>query len=98
MSGPGIAPVTPSASFLRDSAIANRAALQARYPAVFPPDWRTRTLVLGSLAAALAAFIGGFAILDVSWSRVFAGMGRLGEFVELMLPPDFGTVAKLQSY
>jgi phosphonate transport system permease protein len=98
MSAPGLSPVVPSASFLRDSAVANRAALQARHPAVFTPDWRTRSLVIGSLALALAVFIGGFAMLDISWGRVFAGMGRLGEFVELMLPPTFGAIAKLESY
>ena len=27
------------------------------------------------------------AILDISWVRVLDGMGRLGEFVELMMPP-----------
>jgi phosphonate transport system permease protein len=43
----------------------------------------------------LAALVGGFATLDVSWHRVAGGVSELGRIATLMLPPQFGSEARL---
>ena len=83
---------------MREIALADQPGLMARHPEVFRPDYAHRIVVIGTVAALLAVFFGGLAILDISWVRVANGMGRLGQFVELMVPPAFGTLAKLQVY
>jgi phosphonate transport system permease protein len=83
---------------LRTIARKNRASLETRFPQAFRPDPVTRIKVIGTVLVLLAIFVGGFSLLDISWDRVFNGMGKLGQFVELMIPPTFGTVAKLQAY
>ncbi|GGH16007.1 phosphonate ABC transporter, permease protein PhnE [Alsobacter metallidurans] len=74
------------------------AALTARHPSAFRPDWGRRAVVAACVVAPVALFAYALASLDVSWSRVFAGLGRLGDFVGLMLPPSYGTTAKLLTY
>jgi phosphonate transport system permease protein len=83
---------------LRAIARRDRASLEARFPQAFRPDLVGRAKVIGTTAVLLGIFLGGFAVLDISWERVFNGMGKLGQFVELMIPPTFGTLAKLQAY
>ena len=83
---------------LREAALAERAKLKALYPTFFEANWRRRGSTIGVIAALAAVAIFGIATLDVSWARVWGGMGRLGEFVVLMLPPSFGTYATLQFY
>ena len=67
--------------------LADRSALEARFPDAFRTDWRTRAKVSAFLAtgAALAAY--AFVCLDIEWARVWIGIGRLGQFVSVMLPP-----------
>ena len=89
---------TQHARTMREIALADQPGLMARHPEVFRPDYAHRIVVIGTVAALLAVFFGGLAILDISWVRVANGMGRLGQFVELMVPPAFGTLAKLQVY
>lgn len=67
-----------------------QARLAAAYPQVFTADWRVRTPIILGFGAAFALFVFGFIALDISWTRVWAGFGRLGEFVFLMLPPTYG--------
>lgn len=85
-------------SDLRALARRDGGALQARFPEAFRPDWRGRSLAGATVAALLLVLVWGFAALDISWSRVFGGMGRLGEFVELMVPPRFGSIERLHAY
>jgi phosphonate transport system permease protein len=87
-----------AASGLRAEALAQRAAIQARYPAQFRTNFLQRIQVIGVVAAIVGLFIFGMVWLDISWGAVLAGIGRLGEFVVLMLPPSFGTAAKLWQY
>jgi phosphonate transport system permease protein len=61
-------------------------------------DLRRRIEVFCTTAAVLALFVYGFVALNISWSAVWAGIGRLGEFLALMLPPSYGTIAKLALY
>lgn len=73
---------------LRAAARADLARLRARYPAQFRADRAARArvvLALGALAGltALACWR-----LDVSLARILHGLGRLGSFAVLMLPPS----------
>ena len=84
--------------FLTQLAIDARPALEARFPEQFRPDMAKRAKVIGTVVLLIAAFVVGLATIDVSWDRVFGGMGRLGQFVELMLPPAYGTTERLWMY
>ena len=72
--------------------------LRQAYPSVFEVNWRRRALMTAVAAAPVALLVFGFATLDVSWTKVFAGIGRLGQFAALMLPPTFSTLARLEAY
>ena len=80
------------ASTLGDArpALADMPRLAAAYPDVFRPNWRRRAPVIAGFLIALALFVTGLVVLDISWGRVISGIGRLGEFVVLMLPPTYG--------
>lgn len=43
----------------------------------------------------LVTLVVGFASLDVSWHRVASGVSELGRIATLMLPPQYGTEARL---
>jgi phosphonate transport system permease protein len=75
-----------------------RARIEARYPEVFLTNWRSCSLKILAVVGPIALLVFGFSTLDTSWQRVFQGLGRLGQFVELMFPPTFGTFDKLQLY
>ena len=72
---------------LRAAARADLVRLRARYPAQFHIDWPARA----RLAAVLFVLVGlaglGFERLDFSLARILTGLGRLGTFTVLMLPP-----------
>lgn len=76
------------ASTLRAQALADLPDLRARHAALFAPDWRQRATV----AATLGVLVGlaGLALVDLDFSltRIVAGIGRLGRFVVLMMPPS----------
>lgn len=86
------------ASFLSQAALSDVAGLRARHPEAFTPNMRRRAVVVATIAALAGLFAFSVAYLDISWSRVFGGFGRLGDFVVLMLPPAFGSWARLQLY
>lgn len=73
---------------LRAAAWADLARLRARYPAQFRTDWPGRA----RLAALLVVLVGLAALgawrLDFSVARILHGLGRLGTFAVLMLPPS----------
>jgi phosphonate transport system permease protein len=73
---------------LRAAARADLARLRARYPAQFRTDWPGRA----RLAALLVVLVGlaalGYWRLDFSVARILHGLGRLGSFAVLMLPPS----------
>ncbi|WP_027173230.1 phosphonate ABC transporter, permease protein PhnE [Methylobacterium sp. 10] len=66
------------------------AALRRRFPESFRPAWRARLLAGLALAALVA--VSGYALvrLDFSAARLLNGLGRLGEFSLMMLPPETG--------
>lgn len=71
------------------------AALAASRPDLFRADLKARALVVGTAALLLGLLLFGFWRLDFSFERMVTGIGRLGHFVALMVPPDWGTTARL---
>ena len=73
---------------LRAAARADLDRLRACYPAQFRTDWTARV----RLAAGLGLLVGlaalGYWRLDFSVARILNGLGRLGSFAVLMLPPS----------
>lgn len=67
-----------------------RDRLKEAYPSIFKMDVKARFRTISTLTALFLVFIYGFIALDISWNRVLAGLGRLGEFLQLMVPPTYG--------
>lgn len=70
---------------------ADRQRIIAAYPTLFEPNIRQRNMLLLWLVPGIFLFFFGFYWLDISWGRVWLGLGRLGEFTELMFPPTYGS-------
>jgi phosphonate transport system permease protein len=83
---------------LSQSSLAQRAEIIGRHPSQFQPNLPRRAKTICVLVAIIAIYVFGFAALDISWGAVFNGLGRLGRFIVLMIPPDYGTTAKLMHY
>jgi phosphonate transport system permease protein len=83
---------------LRDSILTDRAGLEGRHPHVFRVPWLRRLRTTAIVAALVALFVWGLVRLDISWWRVLAGLGELGRIVTFMLPPDYGSPARLSIY
>jgi phosphonate transport system permease protein len=83
---------------LARQARADRAALEARFPGVFRPSPARRAVVAALVGAGVALFMFGLWRLDFSPGRILAGLGRLGDFVPLMLPPNPQTWARAAAY
>jgi len=62
-----------------------------------PPRTFSPWLLLGA-GTVLASYIGGIAVLGITPSRIFAGLGRLGDIVLLMLPPSPGSADHFWTY
>ena len=69
------------------------AGLAVRYPGLVDPPLASRALVLSTAAAMVLAFVFGFWWLAIDLGAVVSGIGKLGQFIVLMLPPDPGTLA-----
>jgi len=72
----------------------DRAALIARHKAALDGSLRTRLVTVAVVAMLLGLFAYGIATLEVSFWRIVSGLGNLGTFVVLMLPPDPGSLAR----
>lgn len=83
-----------SASVIRQAAIADLPRLRARHPEIFAPDMRRRAVTIGVLVGLIGLFAFGLWRLDFSILAILRGIGRLGQFVGLMLPPNPGSWAK----
>lgn len=72
---------------LRAAALADLPRLKATYAGRFPN--RRRALKIAAAAAAILVFTGvALWLLDFSLARVLNGLGRLGDFALMMLPPS----------
>ncbi len=80
---------------MREAAVADMAGLATRHPHLMRPNWKSRGITTAVVIGLTAAFVAGFAALDFSWQRVFNGFGELGKIITLMMPPSYGTEAKL---
>jgi phosphonate transport system permease protein len=78
---------------IRGEALAGRAQLEARYPAIFRPNLKRRTIFVAGLFAATALFLFGFWFLGFSWTKIINGLGQLGSFLWFMFPPSMGMSA-----
>lgn len=76
---------------MRTALLAERAAVEARHAAVLahPLLGKAGPIALG--AVALAVYVLGMVMLDLSPLRVWNGLGRLADIALLMLPPSPGS-------
>ena len=56
--------------------------------------WREVAFILGVIGFAIFSILQ----LDISWGRIWSGFGKLAEFARLMLPPTYGSGARLVIY
>lgn len=73
---------------------AERAALIGRHRAAIDGSLKTRLITIAVVAGLLGLFLYGLTTLEVSLWKIVAGLGNLGSFVVLMLPPDPGSLAR----
>jgi len=64
------------------------AALRGRHPQHFQRFDRRRQMTMGLAAAALVLLVYAMGVLGFFDGKLIAGLGRLGELVGLMMPPD----------
>jgi len=69
---------------------ADVAALKARHPGHFRPNWRRRALGVGTLAVMAAIYVYAIFYFDITWSRLIPGLWQILWFLEEMVPPDPG--------
>ena len=98
MSAPSATLREPAGATLREAALAQRVEIEARYSQVFRVNVARRAETIAVIAAVSGVYVYALATLDISWGAVFSGIGRLGQFAVLMLPPNFGTLEKLSHY
>ncbi|ACA17333.1 phosphonate ABC transporter, inner membrane subunit [Methylobacterium sp. 4-46] len=77
-----------SGAAFRRAMLADIGGLRARHPQAFAVPLRQRLAVIGAAAAAAGLAIVAMLYLDFSLLRILRGLGRLGEFAALMLPPS----------
>ena len=76
----------------------DRAALAARFPAAFAPNWSARVQTIGVVGGALGLYIFGLVTLDFDPSRILRGFARLGDIFAMMIPPTPDTWSRGQLY
>ncbi|MBV8408891.1 MAG: phosphonate ABC transporter, permease protein PhnE [Alphaproteobacteria bacterium] len=72
--------------------------LRQRYPGHFSPFGRERLIQLLVAVAAVVVLLFGMAQLDFFSGKLAAGIGRLVEIADLMLPPDPGSWAHARTF
>lgn len=82
----------------RTLSFGDEAGIAARFPEHFRPNWIKRAKLIGGLTLAAAIFVFGLIRLEIPFDRLFSGIGRLIEFLGLMLPPDPGSWQLAQVY
>ncbi|MGO4664783.1 phosphonate ABC transporter, permease protein PhnE [Bosea sp. 2RAB26] len=71
-----------------------RADLVRRHQGAIDGSLKTRLTTIAVVAALLGLFLYGLTTLEVSFWKIITGIGNLGTFVVLMLPPDPGSAAR----
>ena len=85
-------------SALKTAMLSDRARLEARYPDIFRADWLGRARTGAVLGLMLALFVYGLFSMEASWTRILGGFNELVRIASVMLPPAYGTEAKLLVY
>ena len=83
---------------LRAMFLAQSTGLRRRYPETLVVGWRRKVPLLALCAAAIIVYFVGLMILDISPAKIVSGIGRLFDIVELMLPPDPESWARVLLY
>jgi phosphonate transport system permease protein len=83
---------------LRAMFLAQSTELRRRYPETLVVGWRRKVPLLVLCAAAIGVYFVGLMILDISPAKFVSGIGRLFDIVELMLPPDPESWARVLLY
>lgn len=73
---------------------AERADILRRHDAAIRGSLKTKLATIGTITALAGFFIYGLTTLETSLWKIIAGLGNLGTFVVLMLPPDPGSWAR----
>jgi phosphonate transport system permease protein len=73
---------------------AERADILRRHEAAIRGSLKTKLATIGTIAALAGLFLYGLTTLETSLWKLIAGLGNLGTFVVLMLPPDPGSFAR----
>nr|WP_047578419.1 phosphonate ABC transporter, permease protein PhnE [Methylobacterium sp. ZNC0032] len=73
---------------------AERADILRRHEAAIRGSLSTKLATIGSIAALAGFFLYGLTTLETSLWKIIAGLGSLGSFIVLMLPPDPGSWAR----
>lgn len=73
---------------------AERADILNRHEAAIRGSLKTKLATIGTIAILAGLFIYGLTTLETSLWKLIAGLGNLGTFVVLMLPPDPGSFAR----
>lgn len=71
-----------------------QSALVERHKAAINGSLRTRLTTIAAVVGLVGLFLHGLSTLEVSFWRLIAGIGNLGTFIVLMLPPDPGSLAR----
>jgi phosphonate transport system permease protein len=65
-----------------------QAVLRARHAELFKPFYENHWKAIAWLVLASGLFFYGLSSLEMTFARIFGGLGQLGSMVLLMLPPD----------
>jgi len=73
---------------------AERADILRRHEAAIRGSLKTKLATIGTIAALASLFLYGLSTVETSLWKILSGLGNLGSFVVLMLPPDPGSWAR----
>jgi len=73
---------------------AERADILNRHEAAIRGSLKTKLATIGTIIALAGLFLYGLTTLETSLWKLISGLGNLGTFVVLMLPPDPGSLAR----
>lgn len=82
----------------RQFSAGQREGIEQRHPQVFRTDWRKRGVALALLATMLFLLAVAVANFELSPARLWTGIGRIGGFIGLMVPPWPGSPERARLY
>lgn len=88
----------PAEGLLRQQSRVSRAAMERQFPEVFLPRLLHRFTMVSFVTAVVALLFFGLWHLEFSFGKIVKGLGRLGDFIPLMLPPNPETWARAWLY